>query len=64
MTMAYAIKSFILFSGCYRGICPDKKTGIWLMLFSSLAMLAMAVFPDMQLKKSDVNEDTGPTGSG
>ena len=54
LTTAYAIKSFILFSGCYGGICPDKKFGIWMMLISSVTMLVMAVIPDVKLsdKKS------------
>ena len=48
---AYAIKSFILFSGCYSGTCPQKKEGLWLMLFASVVVLVMAVFPEMKLKK-------------
>ncbi len=51
LTIAYAIKSFILFSGCYGGICPEKKMGIWMMLFSSLTMLVMAVIPDVKLSE-------------
>jgi cytochrome bd-type quinol oxidase subunit 2 len=48
--LSYAIKSFIVFSGCYRGICPDKKAGLWLMLLSAIVMLAMTMFPDIKLK--------------
>jgi hypothetical protein len=48
--LSYAIKSFIVFSGCYRGICPDKKAGLWIMLLSSIIMMAMALFPDIKLK--------------
>jgi hypothetical protein len=47
--MAYAVKSFIVYSGCYRGICPDKKVGLWLMLGASLLMLVMSFFPDVKL---------------
>ena len=47
--VAYAIKSFILFSGCYGGICPHKKEGLWMMLIASVVMLLMAVFPDVKL---------------
>jgi len=49
--VAYAIKSFILFSGCYGGICPQKKEGLWMMLISSVVMLLMAVFPDVKLSE-------------
>ncbi len=56
LTLAYAIKSFILFSGCYRGICPEKKAGLWLMLICSVIMIVMAVFPDTSLSTSDKKE--------
>lgn len=52
VTVAYAVKSFILFSGCYRGVCPDKQPGLWVMLFSSILMLVCSVLPDVKLGKS------------
>ena len=56
LIVAYAIKSFILFSGCYHGICPEKREGLWMMLIASVIMLLMAVFPDMKLKVKPVND--------
>jgi hypothetical protein len=53
LTAAFAIKSFIMFSGCYRGICPVKKTGLWLMLLSAIIMLIMAIVPDIKLKENN-----------
>jgi hypothetical protein len=52
ITFAFAIKSFILFSSCYRGICPERKAGIWLMLVVSALMLVMSILPDVKVKKS------------
>lgn len=49
--LAYAIKSFIMYSGCYRGICPDKLAGLWIMLLAAIVMMVMALFPDMKLKE-------------
>jgi len=46
MILAYAIKTYILYTGCYNGICPIKQPGIWLMLGSSLIIMVMAVLPD------------------
>ena len=46
LILAYAIKSFILYSGCYNGICPVKQTGIWVMLVCSIIIMVMAVLPD------------------
>ncbi|HEX6432325.1 MAG TPA: hypothetical protein VF008_31750, partial [Niastella sp.] len=51
--LSYAIKSFIVFSGCYRGICPDKKAGLWIMLLSAIIMMAMALFPDIKVKEEE-----------
>ena len=53
LTTAFAIKSFILFSGCYRGICPEKKAGLWLMLISAVAMLVMAILPDLKMRTKE-----------
>jgi len=46
LILAYAIKTFILYSGCYNGICPVKEKGIWIMLLSSVIIMVMAVIPD------------------
>ncbi|MBL7699962.1 MAG: hypothetical protein JNK79_17475 [Chitinophagaceae bacterium] len=48
--IAYAIKTFILFSGCYQGVCPEKQPGIWVMLFSSIVIFLCALLPDIKLK--------------
>jgi len=50
ITLAYAVKSFILFSDCYRGICPVKQEGIWIMLVSAILMTGCSLFPDTTLK--------------
>ncbi len=49
LTVAFAIRCFIVFSGCYRGICPSKQPGLWLMLGASILILVMAVFPDTKV---------------
>lgn len=49
LVVAFAIKSFIVFSGCYRGICPTKLVGLWLMLSSAILLLVMALLPDLKV---------------
>lgn len=58
LTAAFAIKSFVMYTGCYRGICPTKKAGIWIMLISAVVMLLMAVFPDLKMKDRAKNNST------
>jgi hypothetical protein len=47
--VAYAIKTFILFTSCYNAYCPDKKAGIYIMLIATVFMLLGASFPKMKL---------------
>ena len=47
--VAYAFRNFIIFSGCYRGICPEKKEGLWLMIIAAIVSLVMAVIPDIKI---------------
>ena len=54
--VGYAIKCYVLFTTCYNAVCPDKKAGIYIMLFATIVMLAGAIFPDMKLKKQDAPE--------
>lgn len=52
LILAYAIKTFILYSGCYRGVCPEKQAGLWAMLVLSALMFAASLLPDLKLKKN------------
>jgi hypothetical protein len=58
LILAYAIKSYILYSGCYGGVCPEKQYGLWLMLISSALVLVMAVFPDVPLTSAKTSTPT------
>ncbi|MCU0395291.1 MAG: hypothetical protein MUF29_05255 [Chitinophagaceae bacterium] len=41
--MAYAIKSFLLFTSSYDGYVPEKQPGIYIMLVASLLNVAIAM---------------------
>lgn len=47
--LAYGIKTYILFTSCYNAYCPEKKIGIYIMLFSTAFMMLGAIFPNMKL---------------
>ena len=49
LAVAYAIKTYILFTSCYNNYCPEKLNGIYMMLFSSVVILIAAAFPDMRM---------------
>ena len=49
LNLGWAIKNYLMISACMGGDCPEKKTGMYLMLLSSLLMLVSALFPDMKM---------------
>ena len=50
LSVAYAIKNFLLFGSCYLGYCPEKKIGLYLMLASSIMIFLMSLFPEGKIK--------------
>jgi hypothetical protein len=55
--LAYAIKSFVLFGSCYNGICPEKKSGLFLMLAAAVLILPASLFSG--IKVPDEPENSG-----
>lgn len=53
VNFAYALKTFLIFSSCYGGYCPERKIGLWLMIISAVVMLVSAVFPDMKIVRRE-----------
>ncbi|HEY6902198.1 MAG TPA: hypothetical protein VI233_16190, partial [Puia sp.] len=51
MSIAFAIKCFILYAACYRGICPERRIGLWLVLIASVISVVAAWLPDIPVKE-------------
>ena len=49
LTLAYAIKTFILFGSCYNNYCPQKLFSLYLMVGCTVIMLIASGFPDLKL---------------
>ena len=41
--VAYAIKTYILFTSCYNAYCPEKKPGIYIMLICCVVILIASI---------------------
>lgn len=52
LVLAYAIKSYVLFTSCYNAYCPEKRMGIYIMIVASVFILAASVFPKMKLENN------------
>ena len=48
-TLAYAIKTFILFGSCYNNYCPQKLFSLYLMLGCTVVMLIASGFPNAKI---------------
>jgi hypothetical protein len=53
LTIAFAIKSYILYTSCYGGLCPDKRVGIFLVLGSAVVALVAALLPDLPIRAGE-----------
>ena len=51
LLVAYAIKTYILFTSCYKAYCPQKEAGIYLLLICTVIILIASVFPDMKIEE-------------
>jgi uncharacterized membrane protein YjjP (DUF1212 family) len=51
--LAYAIKTYILYTSCYNAYCPEKKAGIYLLLLCSVIILIVSIFPDIKIADPD-----------
>jgi len=51
MNFAWAIRNYFIISACQGGDCPEKRTGLFLMLAASVLMLVSSLFPDIKLPK-------------
>ena len=53
LTVAYGIKTFILFSSCYNNYCPQKLISLYLMVFCTVLMMLASVFPKLKLESKN-----------
>jgi hypothetical protein len=51
ITLAFVLRSYLLFTGCYRGICPEKRVGIFLALLGAAITMAASLLPDLPVKQ-------------
>jgi hypothetical protein len=55
LTVAFAIRSYFVFTSCYHGICPEKRIGVFIILIAPIIMLLASVLPDLKLKEEKKN---------
>ena len=54
VTLAWCIRCFILYTGCYKGMCPAYRPGIFLVLGGAAIALAASLLPDLSVREEKV----------
>jgi hypothetical protein len=50
MNLAWAVRNYLLLSSCMMGECPEKKWGLYLLVFLSVVIQLMALLPKLNVK--------------
>ena len=50
--IAYALKTYHLFTSSYNAYTPEKQMGIYILVVLSIFSFLIALFPDMKLKNN------------
>jgi len=53
INLAFLIKTYVLFTSCYSALCPVKQYGLYLLMASTVLLLVVSVFPDMEIRKEE-----------
>ncbi len=51
LNFAWAIRNFIVIGSCEAGECPEKLSGLYMLLIFSITLLISGLFPDITLKQ-------------
>lgn len=54
--LGYLIKTYVTFTNCYIGYCPQKQYGLYLLVIGGVGLMIISLFPDMKLKITEANE--------
>ena len=54
INLAWAIKNFVVMTKCEAGECPEKQTGLYLLVVASIALLITAFFPNMKIPRDEI----------
>jgi hypothetical protein len=53
LNVAWAARNYFIISACRDGDCPQKETGLYMVLLASILMLVAALFPDVKLPEEN-----------
>ncbi|RNI34869.1 hypothetical protein EFY79_14420 [Hanamia caeni] len=61
LNIGYLLKTYVIFTACYKGFCPTKQYGIYFLIFSCVLLLLISFFPDIKLKEEELSDNNNQT---
>ncbi len=52
INLAWTARNYFVLGTCSGGECPERQTGLFLLVLASLLMLVSALLPDVELKET------------
>lgn len=56
LTLAYLVKTYILYTRCYLNICPEQKYGLYILIASAVGLFVTALLPDLKVHSTEEHE--------
>jgi hypothetical protein len=56
LNIGYLLKTYVIYTSCYKGYCPEKQYGIYFLIISSLVLLLISFFPDIKVPENEKTE--------
>ncbi len=63
LNLGYLLKTYVIFTSCYKGYCPQKEYGLYCVIISSVVLLLVSFFPDIKVgdnEKAETTADSSP----
>jgi uncharacterized membrane protein YjjP (DUF1212 family) len=57
LNIGYLLRTYVIFTSCYKTFCPQKQYGLYLLIISCLVLLIVSFFPDLKLEIKNEEED-------
>jgi len=56
LNLGYLLKTYVIYTSCYKGYCPEKQYGIYFLIISSIVLLLISFFPDLKVNDNEKAE--------
>ncbi len=56
LNVGYLLKTYVIYTSCYKGYCPEKQYGLYFLIISSIILLLISFFPDVKLNDNEKPE--------